>query len=288
LKVKLPINRTSRFVVGTAAAFAAVSVPAPLAAGQTRHRHSGQPRGQAPASVKATPPAQSRTPPSSQAPTRASHAKLKQKVHQAPGSRLSVPTNRDRRSRLIAAHLAGDPAVSIVDYSFKPATITIHVGDSITWTNNGKQPHTATANNGSFDTGTIQPGHSASHTFSQAGTFAYICTIHPFMHGTVVVVANSSSSGSGGSGGGSGGSGAGGSGAGGSGGGGSGGSGGGGGGGGTGATSANSTGDSTQSTSTGTSGSTLPNTGLDLSAAVLVALGMIGTGLAIRRRLRQT
>ena len=102
------------------------------------------------------------------------------------------------------AHAASDPADIISDFKFSPATITIHVGDTITWTNNGPAPHTATASNGSFDTGNLNKGQSASHTFTQAGTFAYICSIHPFMHGTVVVLANASttnnnSSGSGGS-----------------------------------------------------------------------------------------
>ena len=83
--------------------------------------------------------------------------------------------------------------MTISDFQFTPATITIHVGDTVTWTNHGPSAHTATANNGSFNTGVLQKGHSASHTFTTAGTFAYICQIHPFMHGTVVVLANTTS-----------------------------------------------------------------------------------------------
>jgi LPXTG-motif cell wall-anchored protein len=89
-----------------------------------------------------------------------------------------------------AAHAADDTLVTIADFQFTPATITIHVGDTVTWTNHGPSAHTATANNGSFNTGVLQKGHSASHTFTTAGTFTYICEIHPFMHGTVVVLAN--------------------------------------------------------------------------------------------------
>ena len=95
------------------------------------------------------------------------------------------------------AHAAGDPSDTIVDFKFSPATVTIHVGDTITWTNQGNQPHTATASDGSFNTGTLHTGQSASHTFTKAGTFTYICSIHPFMHGTVIVQASSSASGSG-------------------------------------------------------------------------------------------
>ena len=83
--------------------------------------------------------------------------------------------------------------MTIADFQFTPATITIHVGDTVTWTNHGPSAHTATANNGSFNTGVLQKGHSASHTFTTAGTFTYICEIHPFMHGTVVVLANTTS-----------------------------------------------------------------------------------------------
>jgi plastocyanin len=88
------------------------------------------------------------------------------------------------------AHAAGDPNETISDFQFAPASVTIHVGDTITWTNNGPSSHTATASNGSFNTGVLKKGASASRTFTQAGTFAYICQIHPFMHGTVIVLAN--------------------------------------------------------------------------------------------------
>jgi LPXTG-motif cell wall-anchored protein len=67
-------------------------------------------------------------------------------------------------------------------------------GDTVTWTNRDSAPHTATASNGSFNTGTLKQGASASHTFTTAGTIAYICAIHPSMHGTVVVTGSSSSS----------------------------------------------------------------------------------------------
>jgi plastocyanin len=96
---------------------------------------------------------------------------------------------RQRTRHRAKAHAAGDPGNTITDFKFSPGTTTIHLGDAITWTNNGPSPHTATANDGSFDTGTLAKGKSASHTFTQSGTFAYICSIHPFMHGTVVVLA---------------------------------------------------------------------------------------------------
>jgi plastocyanin len=183
----------------------------------------------------------------------------------------------------VRAHVAGDPGDVISDFKFAPATITVHVGDSITWTNDGPSPHSATANNGSFDNGVLKKGQSASHTFSQAGTFTYFCSVHPFMHGTVVVVADTSSSGSGsgqGSGSTSGGSGGSSGGSGGS----SGGSGGSSGGGG----STGSTASSSQTTTpAATSGQpTLPLTGTDSVRTVLAGLVLAAIGLSIRRRLR--
>ena len=70
-----------------------------------------------------------------------------------------------------------------------PATVTIQVGDSVTWTNEDSVAHTATAGDGSFDTGSIANGASDTVTFDSAGTFAYICSIHPQMTGSVVVEA---------------------------------------------------------------------------------------------------
>ena len=49
-------------------------------------------------------------------------------------------------------------------------------------------PHTVTANDGSFDSGNMNPGGTFTHTFTEAGSFAYICTYHHWMHGTVTVL----------------------------------------------------------------------------------------------------
>ncbi len=83
--------------------------------------------------------------------------------------------------------LAADHGVDIAGFAFSPQTITIQVGDSITWSNADAQSHTATADDGSFDTGTITSSTPKSVTFSTAGTFAYHCSIHRSMTATVVV-----------------------------------------------------------------------------------------------------
>jgi plastocyanin len=87
--------------------------------------------------------------------------------------------------------LAADAAVSIRDFAFSPRTVEVRVGDRVTWTNRDAVEHTATARNGSFDTGLLGEGESASIRFTVAGTYRYICTPHPSMTGTVVVLAAS-------------------------------------------------------------------------------------------------
>jgi plastocyanin len=181
-----------------------------------------------------------------------------------------------RRAR---GHAAGDPPDTISDFKFTPGTLTIHAGDTITWTNDGPSDHTATANDGSFNTGTLKKGQSASHTFTKAGTFAFICAIHPFMKGTIVVQASTSSatgpsttapsttspsvSGSGSTGSGNGASGS------------------------SGTTPSTSSTGTTPGASSSSSDPTLPITGFDLPAAVLCGLGLMGLGLVLRTRVRE-
>jgi len=119
--------------------------------------------------------------------------------HPAPPPVRTKPAARTRPAPRPAANhprarAAADPGVTIADFHFTSSSVTIHVGDTITWTNDGPSSHTATATNGSFNTGVLKKGASASHTFTQPGTYTYFCQIHPFMHGTVVVLAAASSS----------------------------------------------------------------------------------------------
>ncbi len=82
---------------------------------------------------------------------------------------------------------SGAKSVTISDFAFTPASITIAKGSSVTWTNNGPSTHTVTAGDGSFNSGNLPSGGKFSHTFSTTGTFAYHCAIHPQMTGSVVV-----------------------------------------------------------------------------------------------------
>lgn len=78
--------------------------------------------------------------------------------------------------------------VEIEDFAYYPDPVTIEEGGKVIWQNEDSAPHTATAEDGSFDTGTLDEGKLKSETFKESGTYAYICSIHPDMHGTVEVV----------------------------------------------------------------------------------------------------
>jgi len=80
-----------------------------------------------------------------------------------------------------------ETTVTIVDFAFEPNAIEVNVGDTVTWTNTGNAPHTATADDGTFDSGTLNNGGTFSHTFATAGTVAYHCELHPDMTGTIVI-----------------------------------------------------------------------------------------------------
>ena len=79
--------------------------------------------------------------------------------------------------------------VEIEDFSYDPDPVRIGEGGKVIWINRDAEPHTATAEDGSFDTGPIDEGKLKSETFKEPGTYPYVCSIHPQMHGTVEVVA---------------------------------------------------------------------------------------------------
>ena len=80
-----------------------------------------------------------------------------------------------------------DTTVSIQDFSFNPGQITVAPGTTVTWTNEGPSPHTTTADDGSWDSGTLQQGEDFSFTFDEPGTYTYHCSIHPDMTASVKV-----------------------------------------------------------------------------------------------------
>jgi plastocyanin len=177
---------------------------------------------------------------------------------QAPAPASSQPTTTVAAPSK-KARASASATVTMGDLFFSPSSVTVAVGDTVTWHNTGQAPHNATADDGSFKTQDLNNGQSASHTFTQAGTFSYICTIHPNMKGTVRVLA-SGSAGSGGGGGGASSSSSG---------------------------SAGSEASAVTSPDAAGTSSTLPMTGMAVGGLALVGLGLLALGLIARQADRE-
>lgn len=77
--------------------------------------------------------------------------------------------------------------VKIDNFSFGPTTVTAAVGTTVTWTNRDDIPHTVVSTDGVFKSKVLDTDEKFSFTFTKAGTFAYFCSVHPKMTGTIVV-----------------------------------------------------------------------------------------------------
>lgn len=90
---------------------------------------------------------------------------------------------------------SGDPtrqgtateSLSMEDFAYSPGNLLVPVGARLTWINHDSAPHSATDANGTWDTGVLAKGMSATLTFDMAGTFDYYCSVHPSMKARIVV-----------------------------------------------------------------------------------------------------
>ncbi|EKE06150.1 MAG: blue (type1) copper protein [uncultured bacterium] len=100
-----------------------------------------------------------------------------------------TPTTQDSNGTDEILDLTNQKEVQmdIQDYAFQKPNIRIKVGTKVTWTNRDSVRHTATADDGSFDTGLLAQGESGSYVFTTPGTFGYYCIPHPNMRGTIIV-----------------------------------------------------------------------------------------------------
>jgi plastocyanin len=95
--------------------------------------------------------------------------------------------NQEQKQTMPSGTEQTGSAVTVQNFAYSPATLTVKVGDKVTWTNQDSAGHSATADDGSFDTGVLEQGQSGSITFSKAGTYVYHCSVHPNMKATVIV-----------------------------------------------------------------------------------------------------
>ena len=97
----------------------------------------------------------------------------------APGPTITAAAPAVR-----AVEGTGDPRTA---WRFDPQTVTVAAGATVKFTNSGAETHTVTADDGSFDAGTVDPGQTVTLKFDHAGSFGYHCSLHPWMTGTVKV-----------------------------------------------------------------------------------------------------
>jgi plastocyanin len=243
-------------LIGLYAVVAALAIAAPLSAQQEPQLPAAPaaptPAGQAgaepaPAAPAPAAPAADPAAPAEPAPAPAAPAPAAPEPA-APAAEPQVlsdeaPTGKQKpRPVAIAAASTG---VTISDFQFSPSSVTVNVGDTVTWTNNGPTPHSATSSGGVWDTGIMDAGESGSHTFTEPGTFAYICTPHPNMQGTVVVQAAASQTGGG---------------------------------------DDTGSGGTTSTDSQADGGPSLPSTGMDVGGLFVLGLATLALGVHLRRR----
>jgi plastocyanin len=101
---------------------------------------------------------------------------------------LVSSVGEDLNNSAVAAPKQPTRTVLIKGFSFKPANITIKPGTKVIWINKDSTPHTATADNGAFDSGILRKGQRFSRTFNRAGKkYSYHCAPHPHMRGSITV-----------------------------------------------------------------------------------------------------
>jgi plastocyanin len=112
--------------------------------------------------------------------TTAADASTRGGIYGDPGTEAPAGTSA-------AAPATGDGAVAIANFAFDPADVSVAAGTTVTWTNDDGTAHRVKANDDSFDSEDLAQGDTFEHTFDTAGTFDYICAIHPSMTGTITV-----------------------------------------------------------------------------------------------------
>jgi plastocyanin len=110
-------------------------------------------------------------------------------VTAAAGGGASTTAAGGGATTAAGAPAAGASAVSIKGFAFNPGDVSVKAGTKVTWTNDDSTTHKIKSDDGSFDSEGLSQGDTFEHTFDAAGTFPYICSIHPSMKGTITVTA---------------------------------------------------------------------------------------------------
>jgi plastocyanin len=100
---------------------------------------------------------------------------------------MAAARPRTSGATLAEEKTANETAIKIDNFTFAPATVTIHVGDAVRWTNHDDIPHNVVSEDKSFKSEVLDTDENFGYTFTKAGTYSYYCSIHPRMTGKIVV-----------------------------------------------------------------------------------------------------
>lgn len=90
-------------------------------------------------------------------------------------------------SRDVAVQGTAVETIDIENFAYAPGNLRVPVGATVTWINRDSAPHSATGQDGSWDTGLLKQGERAALAFDAPGTFEYYCTVHPNMQARLTV-----------------------------------------------------------------------------------------------------
>ena len=113
-------------------------------------------------------------------------------VDLATGATTTIPVGNAPRKvvvQRVAAKAAAAAAVSIANFAFAPGNVTVAPGATITWSNDDGATHGLAYKDGAKGTDVLLPGQKFSRTYDKPGSYDYVCSVHPYMTGKVVVEA---------------------------------------------------------------------------------------------------
>jgi len=103
------------------------------------------------------------------------------------GMPMGQPAATQRMSGTVTQLRQRVVRVTIHNFAFQPARLVVSAGTRIIWTNTDSDPHTVDGTKGLWSSDALDTGNQFARVFKKVGTFSYYCSIHPYMHGTIVV-----------------------------------------------------------------------------------------------------
>lgn len=107
----------------------------------------------------------------------------------SPNSQSATSTNQHTElSKISTQTQNSNTTVKILNFKYMPDNLKIGTGETVQFVNQDEEPHTVTASDHSFDSKALDTQQTWTHTFTKSGSFPYLCSIHPYMKGTITVI----------------------------------------------------------------------------------------------------